>query len=78
MAVYRDSLEEHLLLTCLSKLRADTVGGRLAPAMSMMNRNDILFHAKDLLAADAYQTFVLYADELSQHLPGTVDVLFPP
>eukprot|EP00439_Symbiodinium_sp_Y106_P043018 s1758_g5.t1 len=76
MAVYRDSLEEHLLLTCLRKLRADTVGGRLTPAMSTMNRNDILFHAKDLLAADAYQTFVLY--ELSQHLAGTVDVLFPP
>ena len=77
-AWYQVALEESLLLDALRNLVSSGRPLCIPPAASMASRNDIVILARETLAPEEYEHFLLYADKLGQHLSMLAEDEFPP
>ena len=76
-AVHADAQEGRLLWDrlCRELCEHDL---SVPPALSVMGRNDLISHARNVLPSEAYTRFVQYADELCLSMQVASDVAFPP
>ena len=75
--IYCELLEEWLLLQAFENMWLDMGHDSFPPAFAMLTRNDLVAEACLRLESPDKESFLDYADQLSQMLPGACSYTFP-
>ena len=75
--MYYELLEEWLLLQAFENMWLAKSKGSFPPAFAMLTRNDLIAEACNHLDATDKDSFLVYADQLSEQMPGACSYTFP-